>query len=349
MALVYLNEGDTTFVQGSGKNPYKIRKIGGVVDCSCPAWRNMGGNIDTRICKHIKANIDPTCLLPQAVNSTPNVTTTTSSVKTPGKKTTAPPCLLAHKWEGEDPTGWYMSEKYDGIRVWWTGEKLLSRLGNEFFAPQWFINLLPKNEVLDGELWAGRQEFQKTASIVKKFVPDSDEWQNITFLIFDAPEHKGSFKTRIKYLQEKYPTFRTNGAEGVGQIVTVEQIECRSREHLEKQLSTVLTFQGEGLMLREPNSQYESGRSRTLLKVKTFKDDEAVVVGYTDGKGKHKGRIGALVVSWNGKEFELGTGLSDEERKNPPKIGSKVTFKYTETTNGGIPKFASYLSTRDYE
>ena len=54
-----MSEGDTFQVQGSGKNPYTIRMIGGVIDCSCPAWRNMGGNIDSRVCKHIKANVRP--------------------------------------------------------------------------------------------------------------------------------------------------------------------------------------------------------------------------------------------------------------------------------------------------
>lgn len=46
--------------------------------------------------------------------------------------------------------------------------------------------------------------------------------------------------------------------------------------------------------MRRPGSRYESGRSSSLLKVKTFHDAEAVVVAHLPGTGKHKGRLGAL-------------------------------------------------------
>lgn len=55
---------------------------------------------------------------------------------------------------------------------------------------------------------------------------------------------------------------------------------------------------GEGLMLRKPGSLYEGKRSSTLLKVKSFYDAEALVVGHEPGKGKHKGFCGALRVSF---------------------------------------------------
>ncbi len=48
-------------------------------------------------------------------------------------------------------------------------------------------------------------------------------------------------------------------------------------------------------MLRDPESYYQKERSKTLLKVKVFLDDEATVIGYSDGKGLRLG-IGALIV-----------------------------------------------------
>jgi DNA ligase 1 len=97
-------------------------------------------------------------------------------------------------------------------------------------------------------------------------------------------------------------------------------------------------------MLRQPGSLYEVGRSQTLLKVKTFFDAEALVIDYTDGKGKHKGRLGALVVQLpDGTEFNIGTGFSDAQRETPPVIGSMVTFRYQELTDGGVPRFPSFL------
>lgn len=40
---------------------------------------------------------------------------------------------------------------------------------------------------------------------------------------------------------------------------------------------------GEGLMLRKAGSLYVGGRSTTLLKVKSFVDDEAIVKGHEAG------------------------------------------------------------------
>lgn len=83
--------------------------------------------------------------------------------------------MLASKWEGEDPTGWWMSEKLDGVRAWWTGSALLSRLGNTINAPAWFTAGLPKVP-LDGELWCGRGQFTEAVSIVKNAVRQ-DDWK----------------------------------------------------------------------------------------------------------------------------------------------------------------------------
>lgn len=356
MTLKYLNEGDVVFIQGSGKKPYEVKKVGGVVSCNCPAWRNMGGGIDTRVCKHIKANIDPTCLLPQAqVSVTGAVSAKTGlavPLTPPTVSTAVPPdCLLAHRRTNENPTGWWMSEKLDGVRAWWTGEKFLSRDGNEFFAPDFFKVLMPKDMVLDGELWMGRKKFQKTVSVVRKTIPDVEEWAEINYAIFDAPEIPGSFEKRLHHLKGLFRSraSMTSSCEALGRAWVLDQTLCKGEAHLEEFLEQSLALGGEGVMIRKPGSLYEAGKSHTCLKVKRFVDDEATVTGYTDGKGKHKGRVGALIVEWQGKEFELGTGLSDNERKNPPAVGARVTFKYTELTDAGIPKFASFIGVRDYE
>ena len=76
--------------------------------------------------------------------------------------------LLAAKYDAEkdDPKGWWMSEKMDGVRAYWSGSNFYSRSGNEFFAPEWFTAKLPKKP-LDGELWCGRGMFQKCVGFVK--------------------------------------------------------------------------------------------------------------------------------------------------------------------------------------
>jgi DNA ligase-1 len=122
---------------------------------------------------------------------------------------------------------------------------------------------------------------------------------------------------------------------------------CRDVSHLRAELQRIEALGGEGLMLREPGSKYVTGRSSTLLKVKTFHDAEAIVVGHEAGKGKHSGRLGALVVQLpNGKQFSVGTGFSDRQRESPPSIGSLIQFRYQELSDGGIPRFPSYVGLR---
>ena len=100
-------------------------------------------------------------------------------------------------------------------------------------------------------------------------------------------------------------------------------------------------------MLRQPNSRYEARRSSTLLKVKTFHDADARVIEHLPGRGRHKGRVGALAVELpDGTLFSVGTGLSDRQREHPPAIGTTITFRYQELTDGGVPRFPSFLRVR---
>jgi len=109
-------------------------------------------------------------------------------------------------------------------------------------------------------------------------------------------------------------------------------------------LSHVESLGGEGLMLRQSGSRYEAGRSSSLLKVKRFHGAEACVVGHEPGRCRHKGRLGALLVQMaDGTRFAVGTGLSDSERGNPPPLGSVITFRYQELSDGGVPRFPSFV------
>jgi DNA ligase-1 len=113
---------------------------------------------------------------------------------------------------------------------------------------------------------------------------------------------------------------------------------------MRRELARVEALGGEGLMLREPGSKYQIGRSTTLLKVKTFHDAEARVVDHQAGSGRHKGRLGALVVQLaDGTQFSVGTGLSDAQRESPPAVGSTITFRYQELSDRGVPRFPSFV------
>jgi DNA ligase-1 len=335
-----LADGQTCEVKGSGAKPYVLKNTGGVFSCSCPAWRNQSTPIERRSCKHLKKVLGEAVEVARVGGdiATPPLGPSESAPEAAGEK--APPLLLAHRWESDtDLTGSWMSEKLDGVRAYWDGRRFVSRLGNEYFAPAWFTEGLPPIP-LDGELWGGRKKFQRTVSIARR-QDQTDAWRELTFLVFDAPSLDAPFEERLggvrRELRERLPRFAQ----------LHEHHTCEGTEHLRKELARVESLGGEGLMLREPGSRYEIGRSHTLLKVKTFKDDEARVVAHAAGSGRHKGRLGALVVEMaNGTRFNIGTGLSDAERRAPPPIGSVVTFRYQELSDSGVPRFPSFVGAR---
>jgi DNA ligase 1 len=113
------------------------------------------------------------------------------------------------------------------------------------------------------------------------------------------------------------------------QIKLLNHLICESREDMEKYMDKITNANGEGVMLRTPDSLYEQCRSKTLLKVKKFEDAEATVISYEPGTGRLTGLMGAMRVRDRfGIEFKIGGGFSDEQRGNPPAIGARVTFKF---------------------
>ncbi len=328
-------DNETVEVKGSAVKPYLLKNVGGVYSCSCPAWRNQSAPIEQRTCKHLRQYRGE-----QAEKDRLGGILPTKTIKKSNIKKDTPPLLLATAWDGQqDITGWWMSEKLDGVRAYWTGEKFLSRQGNEYHAPDWFVDKLPAFP-LDGELWMDRKMFQKTVSIVRR-QDKSEHWKNIRFLVFDAPAEKGSFEERLEIIRTHLNSKNTY-------IEQLSHIPCESSVHLKEELQRVEALGGEGLMLRQPKSLYEIGRSNTLLKIKSFIDAEAVVLEYQPGKGKHKGKMGALSVQLdNGTLFSIGTGFSDHQRANPPEIGSTISFRYQELSDDGVPRFPSFLRIRE--
>src|SRR5438477_5520766 len=127
-----LEDGGTAEVEGSS-GTYTLTRHGGVYMCSCPAWKNQSAPVDMRTCKHLRAYLGED-FETKRLGSLPSRAASTKSSGA-NKKETAPPVLLAHKWETEhDPKGWWMSEKLDGIRAYWDGETFVSRLGSTFLA-----------------------------------------------------------------------------------------------------------------------------------------------------------------------------------------------------------------------
>lgn len=238
-------------------------------------------------------------------------------------------------------SAFFVSEKLDGIRAFWTGKQLVTRSGTIIHAPAWFSASLPSHIPLDGELWAGRDSFQQVTTTVLDKAPNDAQWKQIKFMVFDLPASSERFEQRLKQL--------TSVITDIDQphIQAIPHFSYQSQTALNSKLEQVTQAKGEGLMLHHKDNLYHQGRSDKLLKMKHHQDAEAVVIGYEEGNGKHSGKMGAIwVLAADNIKFKIGSGFKDEEREHPPQLGSIIQYRYNGYTSTGIPRFARYLRAR---
>lgn len=252
-----------------------------------------------------------------------------------------PALLLAETYaENVDVTRYWVSEKFDGVRAQWDGKVLRFRGGSQVAAPNWFTAGFPSTP-LDGELWIGRDAFDALSGTVRKIEPVDAEWRQVRYLVFELPGAAGDFSARIQRIHA------ITTAAAVPWLQAVEQFRVSSHAELMQRLKRVVETGGEGLMLHRADAPYLTGRNDALLKLKPWQDAEAVVVGHVPGKGKYQGMTGALEMQLpNGQRFRLGSGLSDALRRQPPPLGTRVTYRYQQLTPAGLPRFPRYLRIR---
>jgi DNA ligase 1 len=254
-----------------------------------------------------------------------------------------PPAMLAKVYRSGVPLADYLvSEKLDGVRGYWDGEKLLTRGGEQIVVPGWFTAGWP-DFPLDGELWVGRGQFASAVSIVRQKTPDDAAWRRLQFMVFDLPAHPGPYAERNAALKPLLAALAQPW------LRPVEQFKVADRAELRAAFERVVGNGGEGLMLHRAASLYQAGRSDDLLKLKPYEDAEAKVIAHLPGKGKHHGKLGALLVETpEGLRFRIGTGFSDAQRRNPPALRSWVSYRYIGLNEGsGIPRFASFMRVRE--
>jgi DNA ligase-1 len=248
--------------------------------------------------------------------------------------------LLLKSYDGsQDINGWLMSEKLDGIRAVWDGKQLTTRKGNPIHAPDWFIAALPPFAI-DGELWTQRNDFDTISSIVRQQHADQ-RWQSISYNIFEVPDQTGGLLARLAILQD----YLNNNP--VPFLRVIPHTIINSTNALDDELDRVLSLKGEGLVVRKPDTPYQTGRSSSALKVKRSQDTECIVIAHKPGKGKYAGLTGALKCQLpSGLQFYIGSGLSGAQRHTPPAIGSQITFKYYGLTKNNTPRFPVFLRER---
>lgn len=255
---------------------------------------------------------------------------------------TPPDLLLAREARpGQSPAGYLVSEKFDGVRALWDGRRLRLRGGGEVKAPAWFLAGLPAQAV-DGELWLGRGHFDELSALVRREQPVDAEWREVRYMVFELPGAPGSFAQRAAVLRDlvahaQHPALQA-----------VEQQSLPDAKALAQRLAEVVAQGGEGLVLHRADAPYVTGRSDVLLKLKPVQDADAVVMAHEPGQGKYAGLVGALLVrNADGRVFRIGSGLTDAQRRDPPPLGSTVSYRWRGLTRTGLPRFATLWRVRE--
>ena len=263
--------------------------------------------------------------------------------------------LKLSEYKGQNVGGWLASEKLDGVRAYWDGRNLLSRNGKILAAPGgWSAHFPPF--ALDGELYTARGEFEKIQSIVMDKMPSVAEWSEVKFYVFDVPEASGGLLERLSELGK----FIAKNPQAGQNLEIIKQVKVKDNAEFEAFAEAVIAKGGEGAVVREPNAPYERKRSKNALKYKKFKDAECEVTAINAGTGKYAGLMGSVTCKAlsaagsnsdeqiaSGVKFKIGSGFSDRDRANPPKIGSIITYKYQNLTAKGLPRFPVFLRVRE--
>jgi len=263
-------------------------------------------------------------------------------LNSPSWANTSPAQLASVFNDSHQVEHYLVSEKYDGVRAIWDGTQLKTRRGNLIYVPAWFTEKLP-NTYLDGELWVDYGQFEFVSGLARQLNGNDEDWRKVKYMIFDMPKASGGFTERYK----KYMQLATILKQP--HIQAVKQQSFASRDQLDDYFDEVVARGGEGVMLHLATATHLVGRSPQLLKYKPYSDAEAVVIGYSGGKGKYQGKTGALLVRNldDGIEFKIGSGLTDALRAKPPKIGTVITYRYQDKTKYNKPRFARFLRVRE--
>ena len=263
--------------------------------------------------------------------------------------------LKLSEYKGQNVGGWLASEKLDGVRAYWDERNLRSRNGKILAAPEgWSAHFPPF--ALDGELYTARGEFEKIQSTVMDKTPSVTAWSEIKFYVFDVPGAGGGLLERLSELEK----FILQNPQAGQNLKIIKQVKVKDNAEFEAFAEHIVAKGGEGSVVREPNAPYERKRSKNALKYKKFKDAECEVTAVNAGAGKYAGLMGSVACKAlgaagsnsdeqiaSGVKFKIGSGFSDRDRANPPKIGSIITYKYQNLTAKGLPRFPVFLRVRE--
>lgn len=202
-----------------------------------------------------------------------------------------------------DISEWIMEEKFKGIRAWYHKEfgltRLISRGGEDIsanFPHLCEINHLPhlSNVLLDCELYDERQQDEIVSGWAFSGVGlDPDKTKNCVLKVFDILKYESEDLIDHHQIERKeiLKHCKLNGP-----LQLVEWFEAKDHR---RYYEHILSKNGEGIMLKKKDSLYQPGRRTVKCWFKRKRRDsyDVVITGFTAGKGKFHGLIGAIEVS----------------------------------------------------
>lgn len=270
-----------------------------------------------------------------------------------------------------DPTGWWCSIKYDGVRGLYTpeyspdgahiGYTFLTRTGKNIYLPvNCTLHLSPIP--LDVELTIPGKPFRYVSGVARRHEPRQEVWKDMVFRVIDAPVERlkrQPFYKRLLLLRSTFKELHSTLDKGIGFAAPIEHTEITSREHYDKVHAEIMAAGHEGTVLRHPDATWEPKRLGTWLKRTGRESAEAIVVGVQGGEGKHSGAMGALLCQWveppvikgtaMPTTFKIGSGFTDAERAKSSAfwVGKTVTVSFKAINKTGAPREPTYKGIRD--
>lgn len=195
--------------------------------------------------------------------------------------------------------------KKDGVRARFIGGKLISRQGHLFIGFDHIEKKLKNfNHELDGELCVPGMAFDEASGLIRSHDPTPEA----VYWIFDVPSINISKQHRYGWLLQNL--MQSN------YIRLISHFNIKSESYLMKFYKWSLDKGEEGIVTYDLNSLYEDKRSYDWMRLVPIESADCPVIGFYEGKGKHAGSLGGIIIDYKGHEVRVGTGFSEKIKKS---------------------------------
>jgi len=285
--------------------------------------------------------------------------------------------MLAHAWEDhKDKITFpcFVQPKLDGARCIAIksnaeGVKLYSRTGKETNTVPHInfelMQIMRDGEIWDGELYEHDADFNDSVGSLRATVnTNSNATAKIKYWVYDCPrieelKEEAGFAARYQRLERRIQTL-SNVRSRPMDVVLVPTHEVFNADAIPALHKQYTADAYEGVMVRQKNMKYTQKRTNTLLKYKTFKDEEFICIGYEEGKASKAGMVGAFILKIENEAYPnrnsfkaglIGTEVYSKDLfEHPEKFMNKpITIQYFSKSKYGIPRFPKAKAVRDYE